>query len=290
MNINIIMHGEASALGPLCVFLVMVVVSVSVFANPSTSSSLESFIYVGCSQLRYNPGSPYETNLNSMLASLVNSASISNFNNFKISLPGSTQSDVLYGLFQCRGDQTSSDCHHCVANAVNRIGTFCVGTSGGAMQLEGCFIKYDNTSFLGAQDKSLMSSKCGAPASIGYDSDQDLLTRRDAVLAYLTAAGGGGEYFRVGGSGKVQGMVQCVQDLSGSECQDCLSEAIQRLKSECGTAAWGDMFLAKCYARYSQAHTSKTPAAELHHPPACAAWWLTPSLVLFVFFNLILPL
>ncbi|KAK6134354.1 hypothetical protein DH2020_031895 [Rehmannia glutinosa] len=181
-----------------------------------------------------------------MLASLVNSASISNFNNFKISLPGSTPSDVLYGLFQCRGDLASSDCHHCVAAAVSRLGTFCVGTSGGALQLDGCFIKYDNASFLGGQDKAVVSDKCGP--SIGYDSET--LSRRDAVMAYLT--GGGGQYFRVGGSGNVQGMVQCVQDLSVSECQDCLSEAIQRLRNECGTSSWGDMFLGKCYARYSE--------------------------------------
>ncbi|KAK6119987.1 hypothetical protein DH2020_046275 [Rehmannia glutinosa] len=237
-----IMHGETL---PLSSFLAIIITVSVLLANPS-SSSLESFVYVGCTQLKYNPGSPYESNVNSMLASLVNSASISNFNNFKISLPGSTPSDVLYGLFQCRGDLTSSDCHRCVAAAVTRLGTFCVGTSGGALQLDGCFIKYDNASFLGGQDKAVVSDKCGP--SIGYDSET--LSRRDAVMAYLT--GGGGQYFRVGGSGNVQGMVQCVQDLSVSECQDCLSEAIQRLRSECGTSSWGDMFLGKCYARYSE--------------------------------------
>ncbi|KAI3466950.1 hypothetical protein Pfo_023613 [Paulownia fortunei] len=260
------MHGETLPLSSaLWIFLVIVL---SLFANPSTSS-LESFIYVGCSQLKYNPGTPYESNVNSILASLVNSASISNFNNFKISLPGSTQSDVVYGLFQCRGDLSNSDCHDCVANAVTRLGTFCVGTSGGALQLEGCFIKYDNTAFLGAEDKAVVSNKCGP--SIGYDSD--LLTRRDAVLAYLT---GGGQYFRVGGSGKVQGMVQCVQDLRMSECQDCLSEAIQRLKSECGTSPWGDMFLGKCYARYSErGYSSKS--GKLHHH----GWWFMASVFNF---------
>ncbi|KAL3824245.1 hypothetical protein ACJIZ3_020274 [Penstemon smallii] len=214
-------------------------------ANPS-NSALDSFIYVGCSQLRYDPGTPYESNVNSVLASLVNSASISNFNNFKISLPGSTQNDVVYSLYQCRGDLSNSDCHDCVAKAISRLGTFCGGASGGALQLEGCFVRYDNISFLGVEDKAVVSNKCGP--SIGtYDTD--LFSRRDAVLAYLT---GSGQFFRVGGSGKVQGMVQCVQDLSMSECQDCLSEAIQRLKSECGSSAWGDMFLGKCYARYSE--------------------------------------
>ncbi|KAG8382716.1 hypothetical protein BUALT_Bualt05G0106300 [Buddleja alternifolia] len=233
------MHVEALS-SSLCLLLIIL----SHFTTPSISA-LESFIFVGCSQLRYDVGTPYESNVNSVLSSLVNSASFSNFNNFKISVPGSTPSDVVYGLFQCRGDLSNSDCHECVVNAVSRLGSTCVGASGGALQLEGCFVRYDNTSFLGVQDKGVVFSKCGP--SVG--SDPDMWTRRDGVLSYLTA---GGQYFRVGGSGQIQGMVQCVQDLSMSECQDCASEAIQRLKSECASSAWGDMFLGKCYARYSE--------------------------------------
>ncbi|XP_011070584.1 cysteine-rich repeat secretory protein 12 [Sesamum indicum] len=235
------MHVHALSLSsPLLLFVIVF----SQFAVPSTSS-LDSFIYVGCSQLKYSPGTAYESNVNSILSSIVNSASISNFNNFKISLPGSAPGDVVYGLFQCRGDLSNSDCHDCVSNAVTRLGASCGGASGGALQLEGCFVRYDNTSFLGVEDKTVVSDKCGP--SIGDYSD--LLSRRDAVLAYLAA---GGQFFRVSGSGRVQGVAQCVQDLSVGECQDCLSEAIERLKSQCGSSAWGDMFLGKCYARYSE--------------------------------------
>ncbi|KAL3510501.1 hypothetical protein ACH5RR_029902 [Cinchona calisaya] len=216
----------------------------SLLIHPSTSA-ITSFLYAGCTQLKFTPGTPYESNVHSVLVSLVNSAATTNFNNFKISLPGSTPNDVVYGLFQCRGDLSNEDCHDCVVSAVSRLGTLCVDTYGGALQLDGCLVRYSNVSFLGVEDKTIVLKNCGP--SIGYDSDS--LTRRDAVLGYLTA---GGQYFRVGGSGNVQGMVQCVQDLSMSECQDCVTEAIGRLKNECGTSRWGDMFLAKCYARYSE--------------------------------------
>lgn len=136
------------------------------------------------------------------------------------------------------------DCATCVARSVSQIGSMCSQTAGAAIQLEGCFVKYDNSSFIGVEDKSVVLHKC-AP-SIGYDTD--LMNRRDAVLGSL---GGSGGPFRVGGSGDVQGMAQCVEDLSTGECQDCLKEAIGRLKSDCGGAVYGDMFLAKCYARYS---------------------------------------
>lgn len=223
---------------PLLPILLLLTTLITLLSPPpSASARLDSFIYVGCSQRQYTPNTPYESNLNSILSSLVNSASLSLYNTFKINL--------VYGLFQCRGDLPLPACHRCIAAAVTRLGTYCNGASGGALQLEGCFVRYGDTNFVGVEDKSVVSEKCGE--SVGYDSD--LFMRRDGVLEYLGRSGGG--YFRVGGSGRVQGVVQCVEDLSVGECQDCLGEAIGRLKSVCGSSMQGDMFLGKCYARYS---------------------------------------
>lgn len=141
------------------------------------------------------------------------------------------------------------DCATCVAKAVSQFSSLCSQNCGGALQLQGCFVKYDNTSFIGVEDKTIVMKKCGP--SDGYDIDA--MNRRDAVLGSLmSGAGGGGGLYRVGGSQDIQGVAQCVGDLSMGECQDCLSEAIKKLKSECGGGAvFGDMFLGKCYARYS---------------------------------------
>jgi len=50
------------------------------------------FIYAGCSQEKYTPSSPFESNLNSFLASVVSSSSQAPFNNFALgnSTPGSS--------------------------------------------------------------------------------------------------------------------------------------------------------------------------------------------------------
>ncbi|KAK9271579.1 hypothetical protein L1049_001940 [Liquidambar formosana] len=208
----------------------------------SSHSATDTFVFSGCTQQKYAPNSPYESNLNSLLASLVNSATYSSYNKFTIF--GSSPQDIIYGLYQCRGDLSMPDCAMCVTRSVSQLGLLCSQTCGGAVQLQGCFVKYDNTTFIGVEDKTVVLKKCGP--SIGYDTDA--MSRRDAVLAGLSGAGGP---YRVGGSGDVQGVAQCVGDLSASQCQDCMSEAIGRLKSECGTAFYGDMFLAKCYARYT---------------------------------------
>ncbi|RDY04025.1 Cysteine-rich repeat secretory protein 60, partial [Mucuna pruriens] len=228
------------------------------FPGISECSTTSTFLYSGCTQQQYTPNSPYEWNLDSLLTSLVNSATYSSYNNFTV--VGSTQQDVLYGLYQCRGDLAMPDCATCVARAVTRAGDICRQTCGGAVQLDGCFVKYDNATFLGAEDKTVVLKKCGP--SVGYNPDA--MGSRDAVLAGLTAAGG---VFRVGGSGGVRGVAQCTGDLSYGECQDCVAEAISRLKGDCGTADYGDMFLGKCYARYSTggAHDESKAHGKAHH-------------------------
>lgn len=218
-----------------------------IFHNQPVSGAT-SFIYGGCSQARYTPGTPYDLNVNSLFTSLANAAAISNYNNFKVT----TQNTLVYGLFQCEGDLSNSLCKDCVASSLSQLKTICPQATGGIIQLEGCYVRYENTSFFGVLDKTEVSKRCGP--SIGYDLDT--LNRRDAGLAYLTATNG--QYFRSGGSGSVQGVAQCVQDLSVSECQDCLTEASGRLRSECETSTWGDMFLGKCYIRYvDREHHSK---------------------------------
>ncbi|CAK7339002.1 unnamed protein product [Dovyalis caffra] len=217
-------------------------ISLSSLPSPSLSASTDAFVFGGCTQQKYGQDTPFESNLNSLLTSLVNSATYSSYNNYTIL--GSSPQDVVYGLYQCRGDLSMPDCATCVARAVSQLGVLCAQTCGGALQLQGCYVKYDNTTFLGVEDKTVVLKKCGP--SVGYDTDA--MNLRDSVLGSLTSTGGP---YRVGGSGDVQGVAQCVGDLSAGQCQDCLSEAIVKLKSDCGTADYGDMFLAKCYASYT---------------------------------------
>ncbi|XP_060185536.1 plasmodesmata-located protein 6-like [Lycium barbarum] len=265
----------------LHVLLVYMLFIVFLFFTYPSNASTQSFVYGGCSQQKYNPGTVYESNVNSVLTSLVNSAGYASFNNFKISMPGSGQNDIVYGLFQCRGDLGSSDCRKCIAAAVSQLGTICVDSYGGALQMDGCFVKYDNVSFLGVEDKGIVMHKCG-PSIM---DDSDMLARNDGVLTYLS---GEEQYFRVVGSGKIHGVAQCTQDMSMSECQDCLSEAIRRLKSECGSSPWGDMFLVKCYARFSErGFTSKSGDEDAEKTLAITIGLIAGVAVLIVFLSVL---
>ncbi|KAJ9554253.1 hypothetical protein OSB04_018298, partial [Centaurea solstitialis] len=210
----------------------------------SSVSATNSIIYTQCSQQCFTSMTPYQSNLDSLFISIVESASTSNFNTYEVSPLGSSQNDVVYGLYQCQGDLSFSDCKDCVASSVSQLKTTCPMSTSGTMQLEGCLVKYDNTSFFGVEDKREVNGRCGP--SIGYNSN--VLTRLDATLTDLIA--GNGQYFRRGGHGSMHAMAQCVLDLSISGCEDCLSEARGRLKSECELSTWADMYLGKCYIRY----------------------------------------
>ncbi|VFQ88126.1 unnamed protein product [Cuscuta campestris] len=211
---------------------------------------------------KFSPGSPFESNLNSLLASLVNSASNSSYNNFTAAGPTGQAADVVRGLYQCRGDLSASDCAACVSGTVPQFPHFCPSATGGVLQMEGCLVKYDNADFIGMEDKTVVYKSCGRP-------DAAAGARVDAVLGSLRGPSG-----VHGGVDQALGVSQCVGDLSYDECQDCLGEAIGRLRSECnGTAVSGDMFLGKCYAREEPLNIQhQQPPSFLHLTQMALEW------------------
>ncbi|KAK4267836.1 hypothetical protein QN277_024569 [Acacia crassicarpa] len=201
------------------------------------------FIYGGCSQDKYQPNSPFESSLNTFLSSVSSSSSQSSYNSFAIGNSTSTPSDsAIFGLYQCRGDLQLKDCSKCISSCVNQIGLICPYALGASLQLEGCYIRYEHLDFLGKPDMNVRFKKCSRSSA----TDSEFYRRRDDVLADLEASSG----FRVSTSGFVQGFGQCLGDLNSEDCSACLSDAVGKLKSLCGSAAAADVFLGQCYVRY----------------------------------------
>lgn len=101
------------------------------------------FIYAGCSQEKFQPNSAFESSLNSLLASTVNSAPQSSYNSFAVGNTTSASPDAeVYGLYQCRGDLKTVDCSRCVQSAVSQISLVCPYSYGAGLQLESCYIRY----------------------------------------------------------------------------------------------------------------------------------------------------
>ncbi|XP_042400337.1 plasmodesmata-located protein 7-like [Zingiber officinale] len=201
-----------------------------------------SFVYVGCSQNRYTLGSPYQLNVDSLLTTLVNAATFSSYHDSTSAAASATTPS--YGLFQCRADLPVPDCAACVRSALDRLSSLCPSSSGAGVQLKGCFLRYANDSFLGKPDTGLVYKKCGAATA-----SAEVAGMRDAALSALAGGGGMGEY-RVGASGRVQALAQCVGDQDGKQCGDCVASAVEQVKDGCGAADAGDVYLGKCYVSY----------------------------------------
>ncbi|CAN8239238.1 unnamed protein product [Cochlearia groenlandica] len=244
----------------LCFFFATVIILTDTTSSTvtATATATDTYIYAVCSPSKFSPSSTYETNLNSLLSSFETSTVTSPYNNLTVPSGNNAKPDptaTVHGLYQCRGDLDPTSCSSCVSRAVTLVKTTCPYAYSGLIQMENCLVRYDNNSVFGVLDKSLVIKKCGP--SIGFD-DQDALTRVSDVMGSL---GSGDGPYRTRGNGDVEGVAQCSGDLSTGQCGDCLVDAIGRLRSECGMAQGGYVYLSKCYARfsYSGSHARQTP-------------------------------
>ncbi|CDY10514.1 BnaC03g71000D [Brassica napus] len=210
-----------------------------------TSSESRIFIYGGCSPEKYTPNTPFESNRDTFLSSVVTSSSEASFNSFAVGNDSSSSSSAaIFGLYQCRDDLPSSDCSKCIQNSVDQITLLCPYSYGASLQLEGCFLRYETNDFLGRHDTSLRYKKCSTKS---VENDYDFFKRRDDVLSDLESTQLG---YKVSRSGLVEGYAQCVGDLSPSDCTACLAESVGKLKNLCGSAVAAEVYLAQCYAHY----------------------------------------
>lgn len=171
----------------------VVIAAASLIRNFSSPSDNTFLYYHHCTQpnyfrgssfcSKYLPGSSYDSNVNSLLTSLVNSANIFTYDHFT---SFGTYGKTVHGMHHCRSDLStrSDDCARCVAQAARILQSLCGGASGGALLLEGCFVEYKNTKFLGVANKTLLARICGTPW--GYSPDE--LTKTSKMVSFVVDA------------------------------------------------------------------------------------------------------
>uniref|UniRef100_A0A0D9W7M0 Gnk2-homologous domain-containing protein n=1 Tax=Leersia perrieri TaxID=77586 RepID=A0A0D9W7M0_9ORYZ len=225
---------------------VVIAVLIGLCTTVITEAATGTFIYAGCSPSKYQPGTPFEGNLNSLLTSIANAAPNGGYNTFTSGSNGTGDGGAgpAYGLYQCRGDLGNADCAACVRDALAQLGEVCASAYAASLQLEGCYVRYDSSDFVGKPDTAMVYRKCSTSTS----GDGEFLRSRDAVLAALQ--GGVESGYKASSSGDVQGVSQCLGDLAAADCTACLAQAVGQLKGTCGTALAADVYLAQCYVRY----------------------------------------
>ncbi|KAI3516204.1 hypothetical protein L1887_15115 [Cichorium endivia] len=158
------------------------------------------------------------------------------------------------GLFQCYGDLSISDCIICYDSA-HYLVPRCFPDTGARVYLDGCFMRFQNYSFLDEYSGPNDTAVCGnTTRKSGAFQDSVRQTVLKAVGDALTNV----DYFAreemVSNSGTVNESVyvlaQCWKTLNASSCRSCLDIASNLIL---GCLPWseGRALITGCFMRYS---------------------------------------
>nr|CAB3461106.1 unnamed protein product [Digitaria exilis] len=235
-------------------------------APTTNADNLTFYLSSYCSTaMNYTRGSAFEANLDALLSSLPSAAASSS--GFATNTTGAAP-DQAFGLAQCRGDISASDCRACLAASAQQMATTkCPGQKSAVLAYEGCLLRYSNASFLGELDASnplFMCDLYNATDLPRFAASRDALMRGLAEEAYASP-----RRFAAGSANltldqKMYGMAQCTRDLGVEECQACLHNAVSKIQvyRNCSGRRGGRLFNWSCSIRFELAPFYNATAAD----------------------------
>ncbi|XP_023642677.1 putative cysteine-rich repeat secretory protein 33 [Capsella rubella] len=223
----------------------------------SSLNLTNEYIHHNCrvSQGKYQPGSKYEKDLNS----LIRRVSADRFiDGFKHSSNGEDTNSITI-IFQCRGDSYKSKCASCYATAVAGFRRRCPRNKGGTIWYDQCFL---DVSMINEHAPRLMNYEniytMHSPNNMKGDTNSfnkkttdflhNLIVKADTTdvdgINFLYYAAG---ELRLGKK-TLYGMVQCAKDIRS--CKGCLEWSIRQLSKCCDGKQGGRVLTTSCNLRY----------------------------------------
>jgi hypothetical protein len=206
----------------------------------------DPFIYGLCNVNKYSNGSIYESNVNRVMQYLVNAAAPT------AGLATYTYGGV-YGLLQCRPDVSPHDCETCSAAASQMTYQDCPNAIGARIQLESCFIRYENYSFASVLDTTVAYALENVKSNHDIKAFQHTLGNLMETLAGeapLNVARFATGSWVVNSSVTVYGLEMCSRTLAAPDCGVCLRKAIGAMNGCCSSRIGAQLYLASCTVRY----------------------------------------
>lgn len=193
----------------------------------------------------------YSQTLNSLFQNLVTQSSQYKFFKTYESLNDNT---FISGLFQCRNDISKEDCFTCVTSLPHHISnTLCKDSTSARVQLHGCYIQYyykteeellDIKTTSEFKNSNMFHKDCGVPI-VAFKELMD-----DAFFILESGILNSDDGFYTTYYKSVKLMAQCEGDLKSCECRECVSDAVQVVKEECGGSVMAQIYLDKCFISY----------------------------------------
>ncbi|MCO5600437.1 hypothetical protein L7F22_054550 [Adiantum nelumboides] len=209
------------------------------------TSSLQQFLplnvrYVNCLRnATTSLSSTFTRNLNTALRNFTSLSSQGS----KYAISTEAGDDMLYAVFQCRGDLSTQSCTECVQNATASLPQECPDAVGARIRLEGCLLRYDNQSFF-ELDANYVAGYCNA-----YNTSDavTLGTIGDVMDNVTTEAPKRGGWASASANG-LYAAAQCLGYLNEAECSQCLLSYSYR--AICGSKVGGQVHQGSCDYRY----------------------------------------
>ncbi|KAG9149436.1 hypothetical protein Leryth_003375 [Lithospermum erythrorhizon] len=188
----------------------------SLYTILSFSADQTNMVFKGCANQKFqDPTGAYSQTLDSLYDTLIAQSATSKF--YKTT-SGQGQT-AIFGLFQCRA----------------------------RVQLGGCYMRYEVSGFKEVSGTELLYKICGSTQASGAGFGD----RLDTALGEIVKGVGNGNGYYAGGYESVYVLGQCEGDLGSNDCVQCVKNAIQNAKSECGYSISAQIYLQDCYISYS---------------------------------------
>ncbi|XP_027184082.1 putative cysteine-rich receptor-like protein kinase 9 [Coffea eugenioides] len=222
-------------------------------------------------------GRRYTDNLNFLLSTLSSNASLASRNGFYNFTAGHDPSNMVYGLFNCRGDVNPDGCGRCVANAREDILKTCWNQTTVFMLYDECLLRYSNESMFPWTDQGIIFYRVNTQNATDPDKFNQVLSHMMNDIASQTANARSGKKFAIKEEDyspfqrRLYALGQCTPDLSSLDCENCLRSAISQIPTYCNNRQGCRVALFSCNIRYElyKFYNSISPAPEpaLSHPP-----------------------
>ena len=230
------------SLSLLSVSLFSVTICLGSFPFVASAADYTTLVFKGCADQKFqDPSGVYLQNL---MSTLVSQSSQKTFSN----TTSGQDPNAIMGLYQCRGDLTTSQCYSCVSKIPEISDKLCGKAVAARVQLSGCYLRYEIVGFKQVPETEFLYKVCGTSQASGTDFE----SRRDTAFN-MTEDGvkSGSSLFYTGDYQSVYVLGQCEGDLATSDCGDCVKSAFGTAKDDCGDSISGQVYLHKCYISYS---------------------------------------
>ncbi|XP_057424954.1 cysteine-rich receptor-like protein kinase 44 [Lotus japonicus] len=200
----------------------------------------------------YTTNSAYDNNLNTVLSSFLNHTEI-NYGYYNLSHGQNADKAYVRGL--CRGDLEPDECRKRLNDSAFYLKKQCPNQKEAIVWAGDCTVWYSNRSIFGVTETQptqwlIYLRNITGPAD---EFDQVLSN----LMRNLKDKAASGDSRRKYASNNVTtdyttlyGLVQCMADLTGAQCNDCLESAISEIPSCCEGRMGGNVLKPSCRLRF----------------------------------------